>query len=135
MALNKDNVDKRLEGKSDGSTKAKLMKMADADPMHHIDLELSAELDRLFKEAKEEGFTGTFTDWLDSKSDEYLKRILKNDGGMVIDLSGMDPRKMRDLFKAEYGREPMSAKELVRGIKMMEKGFDLDGIPVGAFGK
>lgn len=135
MALNKDNVDKRLEGKSDGSTKAKLMKMADADPMHHIDLELSAELDRLFKEAKEEGFTGTFTDWLDSKSDDYLKRILKNDGGVVIDLSGMDPRKMRDLFKAEYGREPMSAKELVRGIKMMEKGFDLDGIPVGAFGK
>ena len=42
---------------------------------------------------------------------------------------------MRELFKAEYGREPMSARELVRGIKMMEKGFDLDGIPVGAFGK
>ena len=134
MAINRDNVDKRLEGRSDNSTKAELMKLAEKDPMHHIDLELSAELDRLFKEAKEEGFTGTFNDWLDTKSDDFLKRILKNSGGVVVDFTGMNPKKMKELFKAEYGRDPVSAKEMVRGIKMLELNKDLDGIPVGAFG-
>ena len=130
-----NSVSKRLEGKGDLSEAKELKKLAEKDPMTHIDLELSAELDRLFKEAKEDGFSGTFTDWLDTKSDDELKRILKNSGGVVIDFTSMDPRKLKDLFKAEYGRDPQNAKELVRGIKMLEKGFDLDGIPVGAFGK
>jgi hypothetical protein len=129
-----NSVDKRLEGKGDLSETKELKKLAEKDPMTHIDLEFSAELTRLFEEAKEEGFSGTFTDWLDTKSDDELKRLLRNSGGVVVDFTSMDPKKMKDLFKAEYGRDPQNAKELVRGIKMMEKGFDLDGIKVGAFG-
>ena len=130
-----NSVGKRMESKGDLSEAKELKKLAEKDTYEHIQLELMNELDRLFQEAKDNGFKGSFNDFLDTKSDDELRRILKNDGGVVIDLSGMDPRRMRDLFKAEYGREQKNAKELVRGIKMMEKGFDLDGIPVGAFGK
>ena len=43
------NVEKKLEGKSDGSTARILMQLAEAkDPMHHIELELSNALERAY---------------------------------------------------------------------------------------
>jgi len=51
-----NNVEKRLEGKSDGSTAKALMQLAEKDPMHHIELELSNSLKQAFDEAKEKGF-------------------------------------------------------------------------------
>ena len=39
-----NNIEKRLEGRSDGSTAKELIKLAEKDPVHHIDLELSVHL-------------------------------------------------------------------------------------------
>ena len=51
-----NNVEKRMEGKGN----PKEMKVADADPMTHIELELMDNMKRVFEEAKKEGFKGTF---------------------------------------------------------------------------
>ena len=47
-----NNVDKRMEGKG-------TMKVAEKDPLTHIDLELMDNMKRVFDEAKKEGFKGT----------------------------------------------------------------------------
>ena len=67
------NVEKALEGRSDGSTAKELMKLAEKDPMHHIELELSDALKRAYEEAKENGFEGTITDYINRTPVEELK--------------------------------------------------------------
>ena len=39
-----NNVEKAIEGRGDGSTKKELMKLAEKDPMSHIELELNMAL-------------------------------------------------------------------------------------------
>jgi len=63
-----NNVDKRMEGKG-------TMKVAEKDPLTHIDLELMDNMKRVFDEAKKEGFKGTFKDFLDTLSEEDLKTL------------------------------------------------------------
>jgi len=71
-----NSVDKKLEAVS-------TTKMAEKDPMHHIDLELSSTLKQMFEEAKREGFTGSFDQYLDTLSMEELKRVGSKDGGPI----------------------------------------------------
>ena len=71
-----NSVDKKLEAVS-------TTKMAEKDPMHHIDLELSSTLKQMFEEAKREGFTGSFDQYLDTLSMDELKRVGSKDGGPV----------------------------------------------------
>lgn len=71
-----NNVDKRMEGKG-------TMKVAEKDPLTHIDLELMDNMKRVFDEAKKEGFKGTFKDFLDTLSEEDLKTLFLADGGPV----------------------------------------------------
>ena len=127
-----NNVEKRLEGKSDGSNAKALMQLAEKDPMHHIELELSNSLKQAFDEAKEKGFKGSFKDWLDSTPVDELKSLAMAGGGSV-DFSSMSPGQMKAIFISENGREPKSAKELVRGVKMYLKNMDIKGVPFGAF--
>ena len=126
------NVEKALEGRSDGSTAKELMKLAEKDPMHHIELELSDALQRAYEEAKENGFEGTITDYINRTPVEELKKIAMSNGGSV-DFSSMSPGQMKAIFISENGREPKSAKELVRGVKLYLKNMDIKGVPFGVF--
>jgi len=71
-----NNVDKRMEGKGP-------MKVAEKDPLTHIDLELMDNMKRVFDEARKEGFKGTFKDFLDTLSEEDLKTLFLEKGGLV----------------------------------------------------
>jgi hypothetical protein len=128
------NVEKRLEGKSDGSTAKEIMKLAEKDPLQHIDLEFMDNLKRNYKEAVENGFQGDIDQWLDSLDTIGLKRAVLNDGGLV-DFTNLTPSVMKAIFISENGYAPRSAKELVRGVKMYMKNLDNDGIPFGTFGR
>ena len=123
-----------MEGRSDGSTAKELKKLAEKDPMTHIDLELMNNIERNYKEAVEQGFKGDMEDYINSLSLEGLKKVAMADGGPV-DFTSMSPGQMKAIFISENGYEPRSAKELVRGVKMYLKNLDIDGIPFGTFGK
>ena len=71
-----NNIDKAMVGKGE-------MKVAEKDPMRHIDLELMDNMKRVFDEARKEGFKGTFKDFLDTLSEEDLKTLFLADGGPV----------------------------------------------------
>jgi len=130
-----NNVDKPLES---APTVDEALKLAskEKDPMLHIELELMNRLEQAFKEAKENGFKGSYSDFLDTKSKEELKEIGKfSDGGSVVDFTGLTPSQLKAIFVSENGYEPRSPKELVRGVKMYFKNLDNAGIPFGAFGE
>ena len=71
-----NNIDKAMVGKGE-------MKVAEKDPMTHIDLELMDNMKRVFEDAKKDGFKGTFKDFLDTLSEEDLKTLFLSDGGPV----------------------------------------------------
>ncbi len=128
-----NNVEKAMEGRSDGSTAKEIMKLAEAnDPMHHIELELSNALKRAYEEAKENGFKGSMEDYIKNAPLDELKSLAMAGGGSV-DFSSMSPGQMKAIFISENGREPKSAKELVRGVKMYLKNMDIKGVPFGVF--
>ena len=88
-----NNVDKRMEGKG-------TMKVAEKDPLTHIDLELMDNMKRVFDEAKKEGFKGTFKDFLDTLSEEDLKTLFLEKGGLVAKVK--QPKEVKKINIAEY---------------------------------
>ena len=72
----KNFVDKILEA-------VPTKQVAEKDPMHHIELELTGTLKQMFEEAKEGGFKGSFNEYLDSLSKDELKRIGVSKGGLI----------------------------------------------------
>ena len=62
------------------------IKVAEKDPLTHIDLELMNNLERSFKEALQEGFKGTFDDYMNSLSDDQLKTLFLATGGPVKEI-------------------------------------------------
>ena len=88
-----NNVDKRMEGKGP-------MKVAEKDPMTHIDLELMDNMKRVFDEARKEGFKGTFKDFLDTLSEEDLKTLFLEKGGLVAKVK--QPKEAKKINIAEY---------------------------------
>ncbi|WP_435088687.1 hypothetical protein [Candidatus Pelagibacter bacterium nBUS_29] len=137
-----NNVEKRLEGKSDGSTarllnklaEAKNIKVAEKDPMTHTDLEFMNNITQGYKEAVENGFKGDIDEYINSLDLSELREIVLAEGGSV-DFTNMSPGQMKSIFISENGYEPRSAKELVRGVKMYLKNLDIQGLPFGTFGK
>ena len=71
-----NSVDKKFEAVSSTMT-------ADKDPLHHIELELTGTLKQMFEEAKPEGLSGSFNEYLDSLSLEELKSVGAKNGGMI----------------------------------------------------
>ena len=129
-----NNIDKPLESAPTVDEALKVAKK-EKDPMNHIQLELMNTLQQLFDEAVKNGFKGSFSQYLDTKSKEELKEIGKfSDGGSVVDFTGLTPGQLKAIFISENGYEPRSAKELVRGVKMFFKGMDIKGIPFGKMG-
>ena len=128
------NVEKAMEGRSNGSTAKELMKLAEKDPLTNIELELMNALERAFEEAKENGFKGSMEDYVKTAPLDELKSIGLANGGDV-DFTNMSPGQMKAIFISENGYSPKTPKELVRGVKMYLKNMDLDGLPFGTFGK
>ena len=128
------NVEKAMEGRSDGSTAKELIKLAEKDPLTNIELELMNALERAFEEAKENGFKGSMEDYVKTAPLDELKSIGLANGGDV-DFTNMSPGQMKAIFISENGYSPKTPKELVRGVKMYLKNMDLDGLPFGTFGK
>ncbi|MCH1613210.1 MAG: hypothetical protein L7S72_07930 [Flavobacteriales bacterium] len=127
-----NNVEKAMEGRSDGSTAKEIMKLAEKDPVHHIELELSNAIERAYEEAKENGFKGSIEEYIKTAPLDELKSLAMAGGGSV-DFSSMSPGQMKAIFISENGREPKNVKELVRGVKMYLKNMDIKGLPFGVF--
>ena len=127
-----NNVEKAMEGRSDGSTAKEIMKLAEKDPVHHIELELTNAIKRAYEEAKENGFKGSIEDYIKTAPLNELKSLAMSNGGSV-DLSSMSPGQMKAIFISENGREPKNARELVRGVKLYLKNMYIKGVPFGAF--
>ena len=87
------NVSKRLEGKGNLAEKKELLKLADAEK-ERFDFEtgLIQTLKEKFMEEREGN--ETFSDWLKSKPDDYLRRISLDKGGKVINFA--DYAKMKE---------------------------------------
>ena len=87
------NVSKRLQGKGDLSEKAELLKLADAEQERFdFEMDLIQTLREKFNEERKEN--ETFSDWLKSKPDDYLRRISLDKGGKVINFA--DYAKMKE---------------------------------------
>ena len=85
----KNNIDKRIEGKSDLTAAAKL---ADLEKQS-FDLEQSI-IDTIKEDFEKQDKYKNFLDFLKSKDDDYFKRIELKEGGRVYTLS--DYRKSKE---------------------------------------
>tara|TARA_R100001224_G_scaffold58400_1_gene34584 strand:- start:201 stop:590 length:390 start_codon:yes stop_codon:yes gene_type:complete len=85
----KNNIDKRLEGKSDLTAAAKL---ADLEKQN-FDLEQSI-IEQIKEDFEKQDKYKNFLDFLKSKDDDYFKRIELKEGGRVYTLS--DYRKSKE---------------------------------------
>ena len=107
----RNNIEKKLAPKGDGSEKRKLLKLASEDGASEFQLELGT----LYDEYKDSDFDGSF--------DEYLKS--KNDDVRVIKLSeGGDVESVAELYDAyEKGIDVLpgeSVSQYIKRIKMQE---------------
>ena len=86
-------VEKALEGRGDLSAHEELLKLADMEK-ERVDFEIDL-IQTLREKYKEEPKDNqTFSDWLKSKSDAYLRRISMDKGGKVINF--IDYAKMKE---------------------------------------
>jgi len=108
--LTKDNIDKRLDPKGDGSEAKELKRLAEKDP---IDLEfdaLSDVLNTLKTIHESEAPDVPFRAWLNSKDDDYFKRLEYAGGGKVIkfpvDLTKYrEPKYQKINISAGFGKD------------------------------
>jgi hypothetical protein len=87
------NVSKRLEGKGDLKEAQELKKLADLEE-EAFDFETGLIQTLKEKYMEETKGSQTFSDWLKSKPDDYLRRISLNKGGKVISFA--DYAKMKN---------------------------------------
>ena len=86
-------VEKALEGRGDLSEKEELLKLADAEKERFdFEIDLIQTLREKYKEERKDN--QTFSDWLKSKPDDYLRRISMDKGGKVINF--IDYAKMKE---------------------------------------
>ena len=86
-------VEKALEGRGDLSEKKELLKLADMEKERFdFEIDLIQTLREKYKEERKDN--QTFSDWLKSKPDDYLRRISMDKGGKVINF--IDYAKMKE---------------------------------------
>ena len=86
-------VEKALEGRGDLSEKDELLKLADMEKERFdFEIDLIQTLREKYKEERKDN--QTFSDWLKSKPDDYLRRISMDKGGKVINF--IDYAKMKE---------------------------------------
>ena len=84
----KNNIDKKMEAR-DGISLAKDIQDIEFDVLQNLADTIREDFEKERKEGQ------TFMDWLNSKPDEYFKRIELSDGGKVVDF--LKRRKSKDL--------------------------------------
>ena len=86
-------VEKALEGRGDLSEKEELLKLADMEKERFdFEIDLIQTLREKYKEERKDN--QSFSDWLKSKPDDYLRRISMDKGGKVINF--IDYAKMKE---------------------------------------
>ena len=88
MKFSKNNIDKKMEAR-DGISLAKDIQDIEFDVLQNLADTIREDFEKERKEGQ------TFMDWLNSKPDEYFKRIELSDGGKVVDF--LKRRKSKDL--------------------------------------
>lgn len=78
MKFSKNNIDKKMEARDDISL-AKDIQDIEFDVLQNLADTIREDFEKERKEGQ------TFMDWLNSKPDEYFKRIELSDGGKVVD--------------------------------------------------
>ena len=99
MALNNNNVEKRMEGKGDLAVKQGLMKLAKdkADLQYDIELDIIDQLKKKYELNKREG--ESFSDYIKRENLEELITLELSDGGKVISLSSYMKQKEKPRIK------------------------------------
>src|SRR6056300_300996 len=78
MKFSKNNIDKKMEAR-DSISLAKDIQDIEFDVLQNLADTIREDFEKERKEGQ------TFMDWLNSKPDEYFKRIELSDGGKVVD--------------------------------------------------
>ena len=95
------SVEKRMQGKGDGKEKEQLKLLAkdQADIIFDLESEITSILKENYNKEKKKG--QSFIDWLESKPDDYIKKIplMMAKGGQVILLSDYLKQKEKPKIK------------------------------------
>jgi len=99
MALNKANVEKRLEGRGNLEEKANLMKLAkdEADIKFDVMSDIEGQLKELYDKLKKEG--ETFPEFIERVPLDKLIKLELKDGGTVVSLSQYMKQKEKPKIK------------------------------------
>jgi hypothetical protein len=92
--------------------------VASADPMAHMELELTSAIQDAYEKAVKEGFSGSITDWIKTAPIDEVKRIDLGGGGPVKN-KPKEPKGVKQLNIADYfsiGRTVASLNPMEREI-------------------
>ena len=100
-----NNIDKRIV-------------VASADPMAHMELELTSAIQDAYEKAVKEGFKGSITDWIKTAPIDEVKRIDLAGGGAIKNRP-KEPEGVKKLNIADYftiGRTVASLSPMEREV-------------------
>ncbi len=92
--------------------------LAEADPMSHMETELTMAIQEAYEKAVKEGFTGTITDWIKTAPIDEVKKINLAEGGPVKNRP-KEPKGVKKLNIADYfeiGRTVASLNPMEREV-------------------
>ena len=92
--------------------------VASADPMAHMELELSSAIQDAYEKAVLDGFKGTITDWIKTAPIDEVKKINLAGGGPVQNRP-KEPKAVKKLNIADYftiGRTVASLNPMEREV-------------------
>jgi len=92
--------------------------LAEADPMSHMEMELTMAIQEAYEKAVKEGFTGTITDWIKTAPIDEVKKINLAEGGPVKNRP-KEPKGVKKLNIADYftiGRTVASLNPMEREV-------------------
>ena len=92
--------------------------VASADPMAHMELELTSAIQDAYENAVKEGFKGSITDWIKTAPIDEVKRIDLGGGGPVKN-KPKEPKGVKQLNIADYfsiGRTVASLSPMEREV-------------------
>ena len=92
--------------------------VASADPMAHMELELSSAIQDAYEKAVLDGFKGTITDWIKTAPIDEVKKINLAGGGQVKNRP-KEPKGVKKLNIADYftiGRTVASLNPMEREV-------------------
>ena len=75
--------------------------LAEADPMSHMEMELTMAIQEAYENAVKNGFSGTITDWIKTAPIDQVKKINLSEGGPVKNRP-KEPKGVKKLNIADY---------------------------------